>query len=86
MEERPSRQANSGKGSEGLISSSRLNMSQCNATAKGTNVTPGMTSRQDTSPKAHTKILLLYLIKLSCPVLNMDQLVKDKNISFTRKE
>lgn len=29
-------------------------MSQCNATAKGTNVTPGMTSRPGTSPKAHT--------------------------------
>lgn len=86
MEEQPSRQAYSRKGSEGLISSSRLNMSRCNATAKGTNVTPGMTSRPDTSPKAHTKMLLLHLIKLSCPVLNMDQSVKDKNISFTRKE
>lgn len=86
MEERLSRQPYAGKGSEGLISSSRLNMSQSNATAKGTSVTPGMTSRQHTSSKAHTKILMIYLIKFPCPVLNIDQLFIDKNVSFTRKK
>lgn len=86
VEEGLSRQADSGKGSEGLISSSRLNVSQSKAAATGTHGTPAMTSRQDTSPKAHTKMLMLYLIKFPCPVLNMDQSVIDKNISFTRTE
>lgn len=86
MEGGLSRQAYSGKGFEGLISSSRLNVSQSKAAATGTHGTPAVTSRQDRSPKAHTKMLMLYLIKFPCPVLNMDQLVIDKNILFTRTE